>query len=75
MVYVYILFSEQFDKYYVGQSIDVDNRIYQHNFDDSNSFTSKYRPWKLARSIPLPNRSSALKIERLIKKRKSKSFI
>ncbi|WP_369427836.1 GIY-YIG nuclease family protein, partial [Membranihabitans maritimus] len=40
MVYVYILFSEQFDKYYVGQSIDVDNRIYQHNFDDSNSFTS-----------------------------------
>lgn len=31
MHYVYILHSEKFDKYYVGQTSDVTARLYRHN--------------------------------------------
>ena len=31
MYYVYILKSDQFDKYYIGQTNDIDERLRRHN--------------------------------------------
>ncbi|TKS56921.1 GIY-YIG nuclease family protein [Mesohalobacter halotolerans] len=47
MFYVYILFSEKFDKYYVGSSQNPWKRLQIHNTSTFNTFTSKYRPWVL----------------------------
>jgi len=74
--YIYILYSAHFDKFYIGQSSDVAKRLHHHNTDDKNTFTSKYRPWELKAVFKVgENRGDALKIERFIKRQKSKKLL
>jgi putative endonuclease len=76
MFYVYILYSVGHDKFYIGQTQDVHRRLHEHNNMDKNTFTAKYRPWSLKAAFPVgDDRGMALKIERFIKKQKSKEFI
>ena len=74
--YIYILYSELFDKYYIGQTKDYKQRLYRHNNDEQNTFTAKYKPWKLAAVFEVGDkRSTAINLEYFIKKQKSKSLI
>jgi hypothetical protein len=47
MYHVYILYSPSADKYYVGQTSDLDLRLQYHNELNPDSYTSKHRPWEL----------------------------
>ena len=60
MFHVYILYSESFDKYYVGHTKDLQARLLTHNEISENSYTSKYRPWTLKWSLELDTRSTAM---------------
>jgi len=76
MYSIYIIYSESADKYYVGYTSDVDLRVENHNSSSFKSFTSKYRPWVLAASFEVSNnRANAMKIEKFIKKQKSRKFL
>jgi putative endonuclease len=73
---VYILYSESSDIYYIGQTDDVEGRLSEHNSDGNNSFTSKHGPWRLVSSFETGNeRGVAMKIEKFIKRQKSRKFI
>ena len=72
---VYILYSPSADKYYVGQTHDLEIRLKMHNELSLNSFTSKFRPWILKRSIDVESRAKAIKMEQFIKKKKSRKYI
>ena len=75
LYYIYIL-SCSADIYYIGQSHDPWERLLHHNNDDKNTFTSKHRPWLLAAVYEVgDSRAGALKIERWIKKQKSRNLI
>jgi predicted GIY-YIG superfamily endonuclease len=55
MFYVYILYSASADKFYVGQTHDVELRLSFHNELSDHSFTSRFRPWQLrASKLRLP---------------------
>jgi putative endonuclease len=74
--FVYILYSESYDKYYVGQTDNVSLRLERHNeFENTHTFTSKYRPWVLMAFVEASSRSEAMKIEKALKKLKSKQRI
>jgi putative endonuclease len=73
--FVYILYSKKFNKFYIGQTANVERRILQHNVSEENTFTSKYRPWILKLALKVSDRSTAMKIEKYIKGRKSKIYI
>ena len=75
MHYVYILYSPSQDKYYVGQTPDLDTRLLFHNELSERSWTSRYRPWELVRSIEVPDRGTAVRLERYIKRQKSKIYV
>ena len=76
MFYVYILFSESFDKYYVGHSNDYLRRLNEHNSNIRMTFTHKYKPWKLKAFFKVnENRGDAMKIEKYIKRQKSRKVI
>ncbi len=76
MFYIYFLYSETSDKYYVGHSNDPERRVVEHNTKDFNTFTKKWAPWILAFYFPVSdNRGDAMKIERFIKKQKSRKLI
>ena len=76
MFYIYILYSPNHDKYYVGYTQDISIRIAQHNESARNTFTSKYRPWTIAALFECSTEEAkAVQIERFIKKQKSKNLL
>ena len=76
MYYIYILHSKNADKYYVGYSIDPENRLLQHNSPIHNKFTAKYIPWEIVKTFAVGHdKSVALKVEKFIKNQKSRKFI
>lgn len=73
MFYIYILYSNKSDIYYVGYTVDIERRLEEHNLISENSYTSKHRPWKLEAVFEVGNsRSVAMKIEKHIKKQKNR---
>ncbi len=76
MYFIYFLYSEKSGIYYVGHSEDYLKRFEQHNYTDKDTFTKKHRPWKMAAVFECGNqRNEALKIERFIKRQKSRKLI
>jgi putative endonuclease len=66
MFYVYILYSTRFDKFYIGQTNDLDNRLERHNAGTVSS-TKPFLPWKMIFYISKETRSEALILEKKLK--------
>ena len=56
---VYILYSDGFDKYYIGQTFNVDLRIELHNAGSVRS-TKPYKPWRIVCCIEKHTRSDSI---------------
>jgi putative endonuclease len=72
--FVYILFSEKCDKYYVGCTDNLERRLLEHN-SKSGHLTSRCSPWKQIYLESYESRGEALKREKEIKARKSRKYI
>jgi putative endonuclease len=70
---VYILQSEENDRFYVGRSQNPERRVEHHN-STSTGFTSRYRPWELVFTQEFSTKEEAVEAEQLIKSRKSKKM-
>ncbi len=73
-VFVYILHSREHDRFYIGQSEHPHLRPQYHN-SIGKGFTSRYRPWEMVYMRECSGRSEARKLERRIKKWKSRQMI
>ena len=75
MAFVYILFSESLDKFYVGStSTDLADRLRRH-LSSHSGFTTKVKDWRIVYSEPFPDKAQALKREKEIKAWKSRAMI
>ncbi len=75
MFYVYIIYSQSIDAFYVGQTIDISIRIEEHNTKSyDNSSTAKAKDWELYFSIECYSRNQSIFIERHIKSMKSRKY-
>jgi putative endonuclease len=73
--FVYIIYSEKLDAFYIGQTMDIDQRIREHNqVFFKNSSTSKSDDWKLFFSLKCTSRKQAILIERHIKRMRSRKY-
>ena len=72
---VYILYSAKLDKFYIGQTTDLNNRLQQHNDPNSSYSTKGGQPWVIFLTMHCKSISHAMKLERHIKNMKSKKFI
>jgi len=72
--FVYILFSDSLQKYYVGSTEDINKRLEEHNRGKS-SFTSKGIPWKIVITFDCETRSEAVNLEKKIKNRGIKRYL
>jgi putative endonuclease len=68
---VYILFSESKNKFYVGFTSNLDERIVRHN-QKSKGFTGSVNDWKIVFTEKFETREAALKRELQIKSWKSR---
>lgn len=66
MFYVYILQSLKDGSYYIGQTKDLERRVFKHNSGASH-FTKPRTPYKVIYSESLPDRITAIKREKQIK--------
>jgi putative endonuclease len=71
---VYILKSSVTDKYYIGQTSDIDKRLLYHNSGYSKS-TKAVIPWKLVYSENFDTRQQAMNREAELKKYKGRVMI
>ena len=72
--YVYILKSIESDKFYIGQTQNLQDRIKYHNSGRSN-YTKKYIPWVIFAFKEFSSRSAAMKEETKLKNLKSRKRI
>ena len=64
---VYILFSEEHNKTYVGFTSNLIERFKSHNYLSKKGYTIKYRPWIVINVEFLTTKSEALKRENSLK--------
>ena len=71
--YVYVLKNPD-DRFYIGQTSDLNKRLERHN--SGAVFPTKARgPWELAHRKEFPDRSAAICEEQLLKKLKIRKAI
>jgi putative endonuclease len=76
MYYIYIIYSDVANLYYVGYTSDPHLRLIEHNNNPHNTFTSKHRPWVMKALFEYStSESQTIIIERFIKKQKSRKLI
>ena len=73
--YTYVLFSESFNKIYIGFTSNIDKRLLSHNSLAKKGWTMKFRPWKLVYSEVYKSKKEAMKREKQLKSAKGREFI
>ena len=66
MFYVYILFSEKLNKYYIGFTADVKVRLNNYHNAGRVTFTSKGTPWVLKYTEEFQTELEAMRREKQI---------
>jgi putative endonuclease len=74
MFIIYIIYSTNFDQYYVGHTQNIEDRLSRHNSGRSLS-TKKGKPWNLVYTETFETRSEAMLREKAIKKMKSRTYL
>jgi putative endonuclease len=75
MFYVYCLYSESYDKIYVGFTRDIANRMEWHNEKSKKGFTTKYRPWRVVYTEEYATEQEAREREKYLKSYRGRMFL
>jgi len=74
MYITYILYSSKINKYYIGQTVDINRRMEEHN-RGKTAFLATGIPWRIVYSKVHTSRTEAIKEEKIIKKRGAARFL
>ena len=74
MFFVYILYSATKNRFYIGQTDNIESRLKSH-LSGISSYTSSAKDWKVAYFEEYSTRNEAIKRENEIKKKKSRKYI
>ena len=66
MFFVYVLYSELHQRYYIGQTEDFEKRLFRHNSGTEKS-TSAFIPWRKVLVLSKATRSEAMRLEKKLK--------
>lgn len=72
MYTVYVLYSSKMDKYYIGSTQNIEDRLKRHNAGRSK-YTKPGMPWQLMYTASYPTRSEAYQQERALKALKNRT--
>ena len=75
MFTVYVLYSPQFEKIYIGFTSDIEARFKSHNELATKGWTVKFRPWIILHTESFANKAEAMKREKQLKSGGGREFI
>ena len=74
MYYVYVLYSEKYNRYYKGFCQNLTRRLKEHNSGHTKS-TKPYIPWEICYFEPFKDRMGARKREKYFKSAAGRRFL
>ncbi|MBL7746768.1 MAG: GIY-YIG nuclease family protein [Chitinophagaceae bacterium] len=75
MFTVYVLYSEKFDKIYIGYTSDIKARFKSHNELATKGWTVKFRPWKIIHKEIFDSKADAMRREKQLKTSRGREWI
>jgi putative endonuclease len=75
MFTVYILYSNNFKKIYIGFTSCIEKRLESHNKLATKGWAIKFRPWELVYKEEYSTKGEAMKREKQLKTAKGREFI
>ena len=75
MFTVYVLYSNGYDKIYIGFTSNLEQRLLSHNVLGKKGWTMKFRPWMLIHTEVFVIKSDAMKREKELKTATGRNFI
>jgi putative endonuclease len=75
MFIVYVLYSVEYNKIYVGFTSNLIERFKSHNELGTKGWTKNFRPWVIIHKEVFEEKSSALKREKELKSAKGREYI
>ena len=74
MYFVYIIYSKSINRYYVGSTNNIKDRMRRHN-SGQGKYTKKGIPWELVKLFEATTRPEAVSLEMKIKKRGARRYL
>ena len=75
MFVTYALYSQNFNKIYIGYTADLIDRFYSHNVLSTKGYTQNFRPWMVVYVEFHDLKSTALQREKQLKTSRGRAFI
>lgn len=76
MYKIYVIYNHNAKKYYIGQTVDMNIRLQQHNDHTFKSYTSRFPgEWKLIHEESVATRLEALNREKGLKTGRGREYI
>jgi len=75
MFTVYALYSEKYNKIYIGVTSNIQQRMLSHNQLSKKGWTVRFRPWVVVHTEEFQDKQLALKREKQLKTAKGREFI
>jgi putative endonuclease len=75
MYSVYILYSKNYNKIYIGYTGNLEQRLLSHNLLGKKGWTIKFRPWILIYEQKFDTKEGALAREKELKSGKGREWI
>ena len=61
------MYSQRYDKIYIGFTSDLIERFYSHNYLGSKGWTTSYRPWEVIYCEFFEDKKQAMEKEKILK--------
>ena len=75
MFTTYVLYSEKYNKIYVGYTSSLEERVKSHNIFAKTGYTVKFRPWIVIYTECYDSKQEAMKREKELKTLRGRDFI
>jgi len=75
MYTVYVLYSQSFDKIYIGFTSDLEQRLISHNHPKNKGWTARFKPWVVIYTESCNEKSAAMRREAELKSFRGREFI
>ena len=75
MFTVYVLFSQTFDKIYIGYTSNLEQRFLSHNKLAKKGWTVNFRPWVIIHTENFETKKEAMRREKQLKSFRGREWI
>ncbi|MGN7785654.1 GIY-YIG nuclease family protein [Niabella sp. 22666] len=75
MFTVYVLYSERYDKIYVGFTSNLEQRLLSHNELGTKGWSIKFRPWVVLHTELFESKQEAMKREKELKTARGRAWV